>query len=146
MTNFRISFWKLFWPILISTIITSIISSLFFFGIIGSLVSVFGSENEITTPKGTILKLTLEGEIAESSMSRLNTSSLSIENTIGLTDLLNGFEKAARDENIKGIYLELKNPTCGISTLREIRNALLKFQKTGKFGKCVMRCVIRKGY
>ena len=133
MTNFRISFWKLFWPILISTIITSIISSLFFFGIIGSLVSVFGSENEITTPKGTVLKLTLEGEIAESSMSRLNTSSLSIENTIGLTDLLNGFEKAARDENIKGIYLELKNPTCGISTLREIRNALLKFQKTGKF-------------
>lgn len=133
MTEKRISFWKIFWPSLTAIIVASILYLLVFFGIIGGIVAGLDTNDEDESSSKTILHMTLDGQIAENSSSKLNPSSFSIEKKIGLSDILYGLEKAETDQNISGLYLELNNVSCGISTAREIRRALAKFQKSGKF-------------
>ena len=53
--------------------------------------------------------------------------------TIGLNDILKNIKKAEKEDNIKGIYLELSVLQSGIATADEIRQALETFKKSGKF-------------
>jgi protease-4 len=129
----KISFWKIFWPTLTAIFIASVIYALLFFGIIGALLASFSEEETNENSSKTILHMTLNGEIAENSSSKLNPSSFSVEKKIGLSDILFGLEKAKSDENIKGLYIEFNGINCGISTAKEIRKAIGEFQKSGKF-------------
>jgi len=53
---------------------------------------------------------------------------------MGLNHILNNIEKAGKDDNIKGIFLNLSSVPAGIATIEEVRNALLDFKKeSGKF-------------
>lgn len=52
---------------------------------------------------------------------------------IGLSSMKKAIRDAAKDESIKGIYLELSNVSAGWATHRAIREELLKFKETGKF-------------
>ncbi len=52
---------------------------------------------------------------------------------IGLMELKEAIEHAAKDEKIKGILLESPVMMAGISSLDEIRGALAEFKKSGKF-------------
>jgi protease IV len=51
----------------------------------------------------------------------------------GLFDVVRLIEHAATDENIKGIYIKAEGNANGFATNEEVRNALLKFKKSGKF-------------
>lgn len=54
--------------------------------------------------------------------------------SLSLYDVLNAIENAARDVNIKGIYLNPSpNGSVNISNAEEIRESLLKFKESGKF-------------
>jgi protease IV len=55
------------------------------------------------------------------------------ETSIGLDDVLANIEKAKKDDNIVGIYLKGGSLVGGIASIKEIRNALLDFRKSGKF-------------
>jgi protease IV len=55
------------------------------------------------------------------------------KSTPGLFDVVRLIENAATDDNIKGIYLKADGNANGFATNEEIRNALLKFKKSGKF-------------
>lgn len=77
--------------------------------------------------------MTLEGEIGEMSKSDLSPSTLSLINRVGLVDLLYGLEKAANDDRVSGLFIELDGAQCGYATATEIRNAINKFEETGKF-------------
>lgn len=55
------------------------------------------------------------------------------ENSMGLDQILKDLKKAKSDENIKGIFLNLRVVPAGITTLAEIREGLLDFKKSGKF-------------
>ena len=133
MNESRISFWKIFWPTLVAVLIAFIVWVLFFFGVIGGLVAVFSSDKDDSIDKKTILKMSLKGVLAENSDAQLDPYSFSIERKTGLSDLLYGLDKAEKDENISGIYLELDGLNCGVSTARELREALIHFQNSGKF-------------
>jgi len=52
---------------------------------------------------------------------------------MGLDDLLANIEKAKNDANIVGIYLNGGSLSGGFASLKEIRNALIDFKKSGKF-------------
>lgn len=52
---------------------------------------------------------------------------------IGLNDILDNIRKAGKDENIKGIFLDLSSLQAGMATIGEIRDALIKFKETEKF-------------
>jgi protease IV len=133
MTEKKISFAKVFWPSLVAAIIVSILGTVIFFLFLGGFVSSLSESPKKTIEKNTILHLTLNGEIGESSSAKFNPSSMNLDNKIGLVDLLYGFEKAKKDEKVKGLFIELKDAQCGISTAKEIRNAINDFEKSGKF-------------
>ncbi|MDG1842495.1 MAG: signal peptide peptidase SppA [Crocinitomicaceae bacterium] len=132
-TNHR-SFWKYFWPSLTANFASSFLRffMLFFFVILIVIISaLFGGEEKIK--ENTILHLTLDGGIGEQTDINLDPMSFSVHGKTGLSNLLYGFEKAKKDENIKGIFLEIKNVDFGYATARSIRNAIDDFEKSGKF-------------
>ncbi len=133
MSEKKITFGRIFWPSLIAALIVSILGSLLFFIGLGGLIGSFGETPEKVIQDKTVLHLSLSGEIKESSSAKFDPNSFGIENKIGLSDLLYGFEMAKKDEHIKGIFIELKNAQCGMSTAKEIRNAINDFEKSGKF-------------
>ncbi len=133
MNENKISFWKIFWPTLVAVLIAFIVWVMFFFGVVGGIIAVFSGDKDDSFEKKTILKMSLKGVIAENSDAQLDPYSFSIERKTGLSDLLYGLEKAEKDENISGVYVELDGLNCGVSTARELREALIHFQNSGKF-------------
>jgi len=132
-----------FWKAVLANITGYIIGSLVFvflslFIIVG-LVSVLTSkDDDVEVKSNSILKIELDGRIKERS-SKNPLSELDIpapfmkESVIGLNDVLHNIRKAASDENIKGIYLNISPMVSGWANLESIREALLKFKESGKF-------------
>src|SRR5690554_2307845 len=105
MTNKKVSFWRVFWPSLTSGVVLIILFLVLFASLIGSMLN---TKPIYTVQDKTILHLQLNGAISEMSKSDISFSNLGIVNEIGLADLLYGFEKAAKDDKIKGVFIELK--------------------------------------
>jgi protease-4 len=135
MTDKKIGFGKIFWPSLIAALIVSILGSIIFLLVTAGLISGFSDlkPEPFSVKENTVLHITLDGEISEVSDTKFNKSQLSFENKIGLSDLLFGFNNAALDENIKGVFIDIKDVNCGYSTAKEIRQAINEFEKSGKF-------------
>lgn len=103
--------------------------------LIGVLSMAGSEEKTIILPK-SILHLKLDNRIVDrASKNPLENISpfKGMENQTGLNDILNSIEAAKKDDNIKGIYLNILGIPTGIATTEEIRNALLDFKKSGKF-------------
>jgi len=128
MSEKRISFWKLFWPALTAGAVLSLIGWIFWLMVLSSALS-----SEEIAKDSTVLHLKLDGTIAERSSSAINRTTVQIETSIGLSDILYGFSEAKNDPSVKGIYLDLGNIQCGYATAREIREAIIDFQSSGKF-------------
>lgn len=129
----KISFWRIFWPTLAAIVITSIIGWIVTIVFWGGLILAISGEEDGLVKDNSILHLTLKGAIAEKDAADLNPTSFNVSSTIGLRDILVGIEKAKKDDNIKGIYIELDELNCGYSTAKEIRDAINAFEKSGKF-------------
>lgn len=99
----------------------------------GGIIAAFSGKQDAAIKENTVLHLTLKGEIAEKGKTDLNAANFNVSNSLGLRDLLLGFEKAKKDSKIKGIYIELDDLNCGYATAKEIRDAINDFEKTGKF-------------
>lgn len=130
---------KSFFKYLLASVLGVIIASLLLFfitiGVLSALVA--SQEKTVTIEANTIFLLKLNQPIKDRKpnlpMFVYNLTSLSADNHLGLNDILNNIDKARRDTNIRGIYLELSELQAGIATLGEIRAALLDFKKSGKF-------------
>lgn len=88
--------------------------------------------------ENTILKIEFDGLIkereVENPFKELAKGSPFAENEeMGLNTLLKKINSASSDNKIKGIYLCFKNLEIGFANAQEIRSALQKFRKTGKF-------------
>lgn len=107
-----------------------------FIGITSILIASFG-DKEVVVKEKTILHLRLDEEILERSsdnpFSDIDLGSISPSGHTGLDDVLDCIRKAQKDENIKGIYLDIPFLQAGLASTEEIRNALLGFKKSGKF-------------
>lgn len=126
----KVSFGRIFWPSLVASIVTLIILGFVFSAVIGSLI---GGKPVYSTGSDAILHMKLSGQIGEVSDSNFDPMTFNIKSKAGLSEILYGLERAASDDNIKGLYLEISNPQCGYATATEIRNAINKFEASGKF-------------
>jgi protease-4 len=83
----------------------------------------------------SVLHIELKGEIVERSENNPFGEILSDYKTQsqGLDDILAAIDKAQKEENIKGIFLDLKFSNAGLATYEEIRSRLKEFKKSGKF-------------
>ncbi len=65
---------------------------------------------------------------------------------VSLREILSVIKSAAKDDNIKGIYLKTEMIRAGYPTLEEIRNALIDFKKSGKFVYAYSELYTQKNY
>lgn len=107
------------------------------FFIIAGLIGSASKEQVVSISKNSILHIGLNFPISERTSQNPfeNFDFNSFENVSnpGLNDILKSIDKAKDDNNIAGIYLDLDNITAGLSTVEEIRNALIRFKESGKF-------------
>lgn len=118
---------------IIGIVIMTVVMVLIFIGIITASTS-----KEIPEVKeNSILLAKFSAPVADRSddnpLSRFLTGNPMGENTMGLDQVLKDIRKAKGDDNIRGIFLNLRVVPAGISTLGEIREALLDFKQSGKF-------------
>ena len=99
-----------------------------------------GGESEFEVKENSILKLDLNRPIVENASTEDDNPFATIPNPffestekIGLIQILSALERARIDNNVKGIYLDVSFPMAGYAKLTEIRNALEKFKRSGKF-------------
>jgi protease-4 len=129
-------FFKFMLASMVGFFLTMLIMGIFAFIVIAGIVALAGKEEVVVKP-GSVLLLTLEEAIPERSTdSPFNfseTTLFSANKVPGLLETIELIEKAAADDNIKGIFLNLSQVGSGMATVEEVRNALLKFKESGKF-------------
>jgi len=128
-------FFKTTLAVIVGIFATFLVMS-FLMGISIGIIASMGDE-EVEVEPNTVLHIKLNETISdrstESFPSFANFQNLSDLKTLGLNDIIKNIRKAKNDENIKGIYLDLTSISAGISTIEEIRNALIEFKESGKF-------------
>jgi protease-4 len=130
---------KNFFVYMLATVAGIIVASILLFLLtMGILSAIIASQDKaVEIDDHTVLQLTFDRPVHDrkSSLPVLvyNITSFRTNSQIGLNDVLENLRKAAKDEHISGIFLDLSGLDAGIATVEEIRNALLEFKKTGKF-------------
>lgn len=127
----KIPFKKLFFSVFLARIL-SFMALVTVVGIIVGIVFLFDS-NEPEVKANTILHVQLDGLIAEQASSSIDPVALSINQTKGLSALLNGLETAAEDDKIKGLFLDFGTLNCGMASAQELREGILRFKESKKF-------------
>lgn len=130
-------------------ILTGIIFFFIAMAIIASVVS-FASKEEVKIKENTVLHLKFDEAIPERSpagpFAFSETSFFSSTSTPGLLETMDLIKKAAEDENISGIFLDLSDIPSGMATLEELRDALMDFKKSKKFVVAYGEAYSQKAY
>ena len=122
---------------IVGIIVTSILFVLISFAIIGAVAG--ASDSATVLKPNSVYELNLEGTLIDRSQDDPLTGAFASamgktsDNSIGLDDVLSNISKAKKDDNIVGIYLKGGSLSGGIASIKEIRNALIDFKKSGKF-------------
>jgi len=107
-----------------------------FFGLI-IISALFGGsgKDEIKVKPNSILELTLDFPIKDyaGKTDFGDYAFLNENNKNGLFNIIDAINYAATDEKIKGISIDNNFVEAGISQLKALRHALLKFKESGKF-------------
>lgn len=145
------NFFKTTLAVVLGIFIYSAVSVLFFIIFISILVSGISKDEKVEIKPNTILKITLEETIqdrsSENPFDNINFGTFEKTESLGLDDILKNIEKAEKDENIKGIYMELGTIDAGLVEVEEIRNALIHFKdSTDKFIYCHSDYYSQKSY
>jgi len=108
----------------------------FFFLLVLSLLFM-PKEEKIAVRKNSILHLKLDRAIVEQAtedpFENFNFLSFDSESAIGLNEVTRALRAAKSDDNIKGVFLEFGFMSGGLSTLKEMRDAIIDFKTSGKF-------------
>ena len=128
---------KEFFKYVLATIVGIILTSIIF--TIIAIVSVAGMmANEGATSsveKNSILRIKLQGELVERAGegSPLDILNQGEDLTIGLDQALDALKKAAKNDKVKGIYLEGGSFAATPAMLQELRQGLQEFKESGKW-------------
>ncbi len=129
-------------------IITLIIAFFIFIAVIASIIS-FAEKETYEVKDNSILKMELNYPVYDRTQKQMFPSfgsSFNIEKALGLNDLLKYLDKAATDDRIKGIYLDLSVVPTGTAILEELRQAILDFKESGKFVVCYADILTQTAY
>jgi protease IV len=143
-------FFKFMFASMLGTFLTLMVimflSLMIFFGMVYSLKD----DEKAKVEKNSVLEIRLDEKIVErgsdESFPKIDPLAQTIETSLGLNQIISSIEKAADDENIKGIFLNVEGVEAGMSTVTEIRNALIEFKKSKKFITAYSEFYSQKGY
>ena len=128
---------KEFFKYVLATIVGIILTSIIFTVItIVSVAGMVASEGATSSvPKNAVLRLKLQGEVVDRAGEGSPFDIISQEEdfTIGLDQALDALKKAAKNDKVKGIYLEAGSFAAYPADLQELRRALVEFKESGKW-------------
>lgn len=133
MNNVKVGFGRIFWPSLVAALIVSVVGSLIFLLSVAGIIGGLTPDDTFEVEDNTVLHLQLNGEITERSSKKFNPTTFTFDNKIGVSDIIYALKLAAKDDQIKGVFVEIDGLNCGYSSAREIRQAMQDFKKSGKF-------------
>lgn len=140
------NFFKIMFASMLGTLLTIFILMVVSIGIIAGIIAAASTPVE-TVSSNTVLQLTLDNTILDREPGMpLFVDITGPEKINGLTDIIRNIKKAKQDDNIKGIYLDLTDIPAGITTVSEIREALLDFKSSGKFIYAYSNMLSQKAY
>ena len=118
---------------IVGIILTSIIITVISIISVAGMIASDGAGASV--PKNSILRIKLQGEIVERAGDEtpLDILNQDDEGSIGLDQALEALKKAAKNDNVKGIYLEGGALYAYPAELQELRQGLLKFKESGKW-------------
>ena len=121
-----------------STLVASVLGSfialgfVFFFGFLFLAALVASSEVAPVVRPGSVLIMNLSGPIPELVSHDAFNQTFTGEADYDLNDIKQALKKAAADERIDGVWLQMHGLQANWATLQEIRQALLAFKESGK--------------
>lgn len=94
-----------------------------------------GSEAPVDVKPNSVLSLKLNYPITELELDDPIADILpgAAEKTLGLMQLKSAINKAKKDDNIRGIYIQSGSVGTGIASIEELRQSLIEFKKSGKW-------------
>lgn len=134
---------------MVGFVLSAIVLGILLIVILVGLLSSRKSETVKVEPN-SVIHMTLNTPILEraskSPFDELDLSGLQTNKNLGLNDILAAIKRAASDDNIKGIYLDVSGVDAGMATIEEIRNALIQFKKSHKFILAYSEVYTQKAY
>ena len=130
------SFFKMLFASIIGVIIGIVIMTLIGFVFFVGIASSMSSSSTFKLQKNTILKVNLNDNLSiaeQDNSSPFDAVFNRSRESYGLNDILSAIRKAEKNDNIKGLYLNLGLAPTNFTTMKPIRDALLEFKKSGKF-------------
>ena len=128
---------KSFFKIVFASMVGFLLTFVVLFIILAAIIGASSGERVVALKKNSVLHLTLNQPINDrgndNPLANFSFASLSGSKQTGLNEILDNIGKAAADEHIAGIFLDISSIPSGIATIEEIRNALIEFKKSGKF-------------
>ncbi len=129
-------FFKFMFASFAGTLLTLILIMLLFAGMIAS-ISKMAEKEKIKAPPHTVLHIAWKAPILDRTpqnpFENFDFTTMKPVRTLGLNDILKDIDKAAKDPNVDGIFLDMESIPAGMATTEEIYNKLKAFKKTGKF-------------
>jgi len=143
---------KAFFSSLLASILGFFISLflmfLFFFAVIAIIAS--SAKKQVSVSANSVLTLTLDQPIpekpSENPLGKFSGLIDDLKIPVSLKTIIDNIHRGKEDKNIKGIYLDLSILPAGLSTVEEIRNALIDFKKSGKFIYAYSEVYTQKAY
>jgi protease-4 len=130
-------FFKFMFASMLGMLLMLVIAFFILIGIVSAIVASADKDKSVSISANSILEIKLDEALTERTPSNpfknIKLPSFETKNQIGLYDIIKDIDKAAADDNIKGIYLTLSNLQAGLASIEEIRDALLRFKQSKKF-------------
>ncbi|MCF8331464.1 MAG: signal peptide peptidase SppA [Bacteroidales bacterium] len=134
---------------LLGSLLSLIVIFFILFGMIASIAS-FADKKVVTVKDNSVLLIELDKPIPERTpanpFTNFGIDAFDDMNILGLNDIKDQIEQAAKDDNIEGIYLDVSIIQARMATLESIRNSLKKFKESGKFIVTYSDVLSQKGY
>ena len=133
MSGKRVTFGRIFWPSLWAALTISVIGFIIWIVVISSVVGGINAEKGFSVENKTVLHMTLDGSIQEKGSSTLDFPLMKMKYKIGISEILHGLKAAKNDSKIQGVFIEINALQCGFASAKEIRDAINRFEESGKF-------------
>ncbi len=130
-------FFKFLLASMVGTLLAALLVVLLFIGFVSVLVSSVDSGKKVHVRQSSVLHIRLDWPLTErtnkSPFAQFDPATFRTKSQPGLYDLVRAIDRAAGDDNIRGIYLNTPSVEGGLGSVEELRRALLRFRAGGKF-------------
>ncbi|MGB0167355.1 MAG: S49 family peptidase, partial [Luteibaculum sp.] len=147
-------FFKFMFASMVGTILSGVVLMLIFIAIVSGMIvasmdDLQSKKEQVSVKENSVLVVDLDRAIGDRSSGDdvdFNFGPFNQASILGVDEIRESLEKAAKDDRIKGIYLQSTLPMAGYANLLEIRDLLKEFKNSGKWILAYNEVYAQSGY